>query len=123
MIEYLRQRTPVVPNGVLYLPTGARSAARDALNGSVFLHNINGQLCIVTALAVLGSGGDARASGPPPIVLSVRTVEQNLLRAIGGRLQLVNLRTVEHNEAPEGDHERRRCRSRRGLYRQPAARH
>jgi len=104
LIEYLRQRTPVVPNGVLYLPTGARSAARDALNGSVFLHNINGQLCIVTALAVLGSGGDARASGPPPIVLSVRTVEQNLLRAIGGRLQLVNLRTVEHNEAPEGGH-------------------
>lgn len=104
LIEYLRQRTPVVPNGALHLPTGARSATRDALNGSVFLHNINGQLCVVTALAVLGSGGDARAGRPPPIAFSVRMVEQNLLRAIGGRLQLVNLRTIEHDEAPEGDH-------------------
>jgi diguanylate cyclase (GGDEF)-like protein len=104
LIEYLRQRTPVVPNGALHLPTGARSATRDALNGSVFLHNINGQLCVVTALAVLGSGGDAGAGRPAPIAFSVRTVEQNLLRAIGGRLQLVNLRTIGHDEAPEGDH-------------------
>jgi diguanylate cyclase (GGDEF)-like protein len=104
LIEYLRQRTPVVPNGALHLPTGARSATRDALNGSVFLHNINGQLCVVTALAVLGSGGAAGAGRPAPIAFSVRTVEQNLLRAIGGRLQLVNLRTIGHDEAPEGDH-------------------
>jgi diguanylate cyclase (GGDEF)-like protein len=103
LVDYLRQRTPTVPKGALHLPTGARSADRDALNGSVFLHNIDGQLCVVTAVAVLGSGGEVHAGLPSPIVLSVRTVEQNVLRAIGGRLQLANLRTVEHDIVPEGD--------------------
>ena len=103
LVDYLRGRASTIPRGALQLATGHYSAKPDALHGSVFLQGIEGQLCLITVVAVEASGSSVRKDRPPPIVLSVRTVEQTLLRAIGGRLHLANLRAIERGAAPAGD--------------------
>jgi diguanylate cyclase (GGDEF)-like protein len=97
-LAYVRGETADIPAGALALADSSNSRTRNDLAGQAFLERIDGRLCVVTAVP-LGPRGQARS----PTIMTVRTVEQNVLTGIGDRLQLANLRTIEPSQSTAGD--------------------
>ena len=65
---------------------------------TVFLLNIGDRLSLVTAMPL----GDAGAK-PLPLILTIRTIDQSVLASISERLQLANLRMIDHRADLAGD--------------------
>ena len=65
---------------------------------TVFLLNIGDRLSLVTAMPL----GDAGAK-PLPLILTIRTIDQSALASISERLQLANLRMIDHRADLAGD--------------------
>jgi diguanylate cyclase len=101
IIDYMRGRTQSEPSGAIQVATRTRSGSDGSSSGSVFLLEVGGRLSLVTAFEVDTATG--RRAKPAPMVLTVRTIEQNVLGNIAGPLQLANLRMVKDAEAPPGD--------------------
>ena len=94
----MRGRAALMPDGVMRLLGGAPSMRHGGVAETVFLLNIGDRLSLVTAMPL----GDAGAK-PSPLILTVRTIDQSVLASIGDRLQLANLRMIDHGADPAGD--------------------
>ena len=98
VIEFMRGRVALIPDGVIRLLGGAPSMHHRGATETVFLLNIRDRLSVVTA----ASPGDS--TGPyPPLVLTIRNIDQEVLAGIGKRLQLANLRMIGLEEMPHGE--------------------
>ncbi|MEY2457851.1 MAG: hypothetical protein QOK06_2994 [Acidimicrobiaceae bacterium] len=98
IVEFMRGRAALLPDGVMRLLGGAPSMRHGGAAETVFLLNIRDRLSLVTAMPL----GDAGAA-PSPLVLTVRTIDQSVLASISDRLQLANLRMIDHRADPAGD--------------------
>ena len=98
IIEFMRGRMALIPDGVIRLLGGAPSMHNRGATETVFLLGIRDRLSVVTAVS---TGEDADT--PSPLVLTVRTIDRDVLSGIGKRLQLANLRMIEKDAAPKGD--------------------
>lgn len=98
IVEFLRGRAALLPDGVMRLLGGAPSMRHGGAAETVFLLNIGDRLSLVTAMPL----GDAGAE-PSPLIVTVRTIDQNVLASISDRLQLANLRMIDHRADPAGD--------------------
>ncbi len=98
IIEFMRGRSALVPDGVMRLIGGTPSMRHGGVAETVFLLNILDGLSTVTAMPI---SEDSTAS--PPLVLTVRTIEQPVLANIGDRLQLDNLRMIGRGVEPAGE--------------------
>jgi len=97
IVEFMHGRTALMPAGAMRLLGGAPSMRHRGVAETAFLINIRDRLNLVAAIPV----GEASA-GPSPLVLTVRTVDQNMLTSIGERLQLADLRMVGREPEPAG---------------------
>jgi diguanylate cyclase (GGDEF)-like protein len=89
IVEFMRGRTALMPAGAMRLLGGAPSMRHRGVAETVFLINIRDRLSLLSAIPI----GEATA-GPSPFLLTVRTVDKNMLASIGERLQLADLRMV-----------------------------
>src|SRR4029077_4072126 len=97
IVEFMHGRTALMPAGAMRLLGGAPSMRHRGVAETAFLINIRDRLNLFSAIPI----GEASA-GPSPLVLTVRTVDQNMLASIGERLQLADLRMVGHEPEPAG---------------------
>ncbi len=98
LVEFMRGRTALMPAGAMQLLGGAPSMRHRGVAETVFLINIRDRLNLVSAMTI----GEA-ATGPAPVLLTVRTVDQAMLTSVGERLQLANLRMIALDADPAGD--------------------
>jgi diguanylate cyclase (GGDEF)-like protein len=98
IVEFMRGRAALLPDGVMRLIGGAPSMRHGGVAETVFLLNIGDRLSLVTAMPL----GDAGAK-LSPLILTVRTLDQSVLASISDRLQLANLRMIDHRADPAGD--------------------
>jgi diguanylate cyclase (GGDEF)-like protein len=98
IVEFMRGRAALLPDGVMRLLGGAPSMRHGGVAETVFLLNIHDRLSLVTAMP-LGDTGTA----PSPLILTVRTIDRSVLANISDRLQLANLRMIDHRADPAGD--------------------
>ena len=90
IVEFMRGALALMPDGAMRLLGGAPSMRHGGVAETVFLLNIPDRLSVVAAMP-LGEAGAA----PSPLVLTVRTIDQDVLANIGDRLQLANLRMID----------------------------
>jgi diguanylate cyclase (GGDEF)-like protein len=98
VIEFMRGRIALMPAGVMRLLGGAPSMRHGGVAETVFLLSIRDRLHVFTAIPI----GEPSATSSP-FVLTVRTIDQNVLTGIGERLQLANLRMIGRDADPAGD--------------------
>jgi diguanylate cyclase (GGDEF)-like protein len=98
VIEFMRGQLALIPDGVVRLLGGAPSMHHRGPTETVFLLNVRDRLSLFTAVSV---GDDSSAS--PPLVLTIRNIDQDVLSGIGKRLQLANLRMIAGGEEPESE--------------------
>jgi diguanylate cyclase (GGDEF)-like protein len=98
VVDFVRGRVALMPAGAIRLIGGAPSAQYGGVAETVLLLNISGRLDVISAMPV----GQTSAA-PAPFVLTVRTIDQDVLTGIGGRLQLANLRMIALDADPAGD--------------------
>ena len=98
VIEFVRGRAALMPASVIRLLGGAPSMRHGGVAETVFLLSIRDRLSLLTAVPI----GEA-STAPSPFVLTVRTIDQNVLSSIGERLQLANLRMIGHDAEPAGE--------------------
>jgi diguanylate cyclase len=94
----MRGRAALLPDGVMRLLGGTPSMRHGGVAETVFLLNIGDRLSLVTAMPL----GDAGAK-PLPLILTIRTIDQSVLASISERLQLANLRMIDHRADLAGD--------------------
>ena len=94
----MRGRAALLPDGVMRLLGGTPSMRHGGVAETVFLLNIGDRLSLVTAMPL----GDAGAK-PLPLILTIRTIDQSVLASISDRLQLANLRMIDHRADLAGD--------------------
>lgn len=97
IVESMRAPMAPMPAGVVRLLGGAPSASHGGVTEAVFLLTILDRLNLFTVARI----GEA-ANAPSPIVLTVRTIDQDVLNRVGERLQLANLRMIG-GAKPDGD--------------------
>jgi diguanylate cyclase (GGDEF)-like protein len=83
------------------MPVGAIRLLGDDI-GTVFMAAIGDRLGVVTAIGLSNPDADAPNSLRRPMVLTLRTIEQEVLANISGRLQLADLRLVPRDTDPVG---------------------
>jgi diguanylate cyclase (GGDEF)-like protein len=98
VIEFMRGRVALIPDRVIRLLGGAPSMHHRGATETVFLLGVRDRLSLFTAVSV---GDDSAAS--PPLVLTIRNIDQSVLAGIGKRLQLSNLRMIAGGEPPAGE--------------------
>jgi diguanylate cyclase (GGDEF)-like protein len=96
VIEFMRGRVALIPDGVIRLLGGAPSMHHRGATETVFLLSVRDRLNLITAV----SAGDDSAA-PSPLVLTIRTIDQEVLSSIGKRLQLAKLRMIAPGEEPD----------------------
>jgi len=97
IVEFMRGRTALMPAGAMRVLGGDPSMRHGGVAETVFLINIRDRLNLMSAMPVGGA-----SAGPSPFLLTVRTVDQNMLASIGERLQLADLRMVGNEPEPAG---------------------
>jgi diguanylate cyclase (GGDEF)-like protein len=105
LIEYLHQRSSVLPERTIPLVSGERPVGGGAIAEGVFLHGIRDQISVVSATPIPRQRGNQAAgrSAPSPLLLSMRVVDQGVLANISDRLQLANLRMMGSADAASDD--------------------
>ena len=98
VVEFMRGNAALMPAGATRLVGGAPSMRHGGVSETVFLLNIRDHLNVITAMPI-------REAGAPtsPFVLTVRTIDQNVLSGIAERLQLADLRMIEADADPAGE--------------------
>jgi diguanylate cyclase (GGDEF)-like protein len=101
---YLRSSTGMIPERTVLLVEGERLESGGQIRHAVFLHDIKGELAVITVLPI-GDQREPNSTGDDasPLVMTVRVVDRKLLANISDRLQLGNLRMVESGEVPSDD--------------------
>jgi diguanylate cyclase (GGDEF)-like protein len=97
IIEFIRGRVPLMPAGAMRLLGGAPSQHHGGIAETVLLLGIRDHLYVITAMPI---GTSAAAS---PFALTVRSIDHEVLRGIGERLQLHNLRMIGLDADQAGD--------------------
>jgi diguanylate cyclase (GGDEF)-like protein len=101
-IDYLRGRSALPDRAVRLI--GRRPGILDAgVPETVLLQMFLGRLSVVTAVPIAAPHAPA-ADAPTPMVITVRFLEDTLLRNISEQLGLANLRMVSARVVPLGDH-------------------
>jgi diguanylate cyclase (GGDEF)-like protein len=103
LLGYLRGRTNLLPERTIPLVGSDYLVRASRMGQAVFLHDIKGQLAVVTALPIGSLAGSSAGGRGAPMVLTVRIVDSNVLANVGDRLQLVNLRMIQASDAPSDD--------------------
>jgi diguanylate cyclase (GGDEF)-like protein len=98
VIEFMRGRVALIPDGVVRLLGGAPSMHRRGATETVFLLSVRDGLSLFTAVSV---GDDSAAN--PPLVLTIRNIDQEVLGGISKRLQLANLRMIASGGQPDSE--------------------
>jgi diguanylate cyclase (GGDEF)-like protein len=101
VLDELRGRAPRAPVAGTNIELPHALSTQRALRLQDFL----GRPAIVAAVAV-ASPADAKTSGEqsPPVVVSVKFIDYDMLAEIASRLQLRNLRAVDHHAVTAGDY-------------------
>jgi diguanylate cyclase (GGDEF)-like protein len=99
LVDFVRGHTALMPDGVMRLLGGAPSMRHGGAAETVFLLNIDDRLSIVTAVPT----GDTGETGVAPLIVTVRTIDRQVLTNIGDRLQLDDLRMIDRTTDPAGD--------------------
>jgi len=104
IVDFVRGRTAAIPAKAMRMFGDEQPPRRGGEAEIVLLQDIDDRLSVVTAIAIGHAGIDRslRDRKPPPIVLTVRLIEQSVLANIGDRLQLANLRMLDRG-ADAGD--------------------
>jgi diguanylate cyclase len=93
VLDLLRGRVSVLPNRAMPIP--AANDPRGSGRSVALIEDFLDRPAIVAAVAV-GSDSDlAHGNDNAPIVVSIKYIDDHLLRDIGGRLQLAGLRMVD----------------------------
>jgi diguanylate cyclase (GGDEF)-like protein len=105
LIDYLRQRTAVLPERTIPLAGGERPTGGNPIAEGIFLHGIRGQMAVMSVTPILHRRGNHAADrgGATPLVLAVRIIDRSVLANISERLQLANLRMIGSAEAASDD--------------------
>lgn len=93
IIDFVRGRVALLPAGAMRIAGGAPSKHHGGVAETVLLIGIRDRLKVITAMPI----GDASA-GPSPFALTVRTIDQTVLKGIGERLQLADLHMTATEE-------------------------
>jgi diguanylate cyclase (GGDEF)-like protein len=94
ILDVLRGRTHGAPKGTIRVATtDSGDAARP--DPVALLQSFVGRPAILAAVTVVAPSQASAASAPPPAVLSVKLIDDDMLRRLGSELQLRNLRTLD----------------------------
>jgi diguanylate cyclase (GGDEF)-like protein len=106
IVGYLRGRSAMPPDRIKRLLGDEPSSQSDGNGQAVYLQNMHGQLSVLTVMPINRADPDRpyESTQAPPLVMTLRLIEENVLSDIGERLQLVNLRMLDSTEAPPRDH-------------------
>jgi diguanylate cyclase (GGDEF)-like protein len=105
LIGYLRQRSSVLPERTIPIVIDEHSAIANRTGGAVFLHDVKGNLAVLTAMPIRRGHGDDAPAGKAasPLVMTVRIVDNSVLANISDHLQLANLRMIANVDVPSQD--------------------
>ena len=101
LLGYMRGSEPGLPNSIhLNRVAPADGAARAQ---AAVIRRVLGRPAVIAAVAIRPSDHDPQFTDGAPIVASVKFIDNSVLSGIATQLRLVNLRSLEGAEAPDGD--------------------
>jgi diguanylate cyclase len=101
-LDLLRGRLAALPRGTLDVVDGQNP--RHPGRRTALIQSFLGRPAIVTAVAVGTPGDQGSGNAGAPIVFSVRFIDGNMLREIGGALQLTDLHEIGASISAAGDY-------------------
>ncbi|MBM3529866.1 MAG: EAL domain-containing protein [Alphaproteobacteria bacterium] len=106
IVGYLRGQATELPERTMRLVGGDLPSIAGDVRGAVLLRTVGRSLTLVTVMPMIRRTGEPGASvrSRPPLVLTMRIIEQSILTDIGKRLQLENLRMLGDRPAEANDH-------------------
>ncbi|MGA8936177.1 MAG: diguanylate cyclase, partial [Pseudolabrys sp.] len=102
VIDYMRGRDPSLRGAIRLnkmVPPDRTAHQQTAVIGSLM-----GRPAVIAAVAIgSGDGVSNSLDGAPPVIMSVKFIDDSTLSSIAAQLRLANLRKIEQDPPPNGD--------------------